>query len=234
MAGETFIVDAVRTRTGRYGGALASVRPDDLAATAVKALVERSPKLDPERIDDVFFGNSNGAGEENRDVARMAVLLAGLPTNVPGATVNRLCGPGMEAAVEAGRAIAVGDASVCIAGGVESMSRAPHVMLKAERPYGRTPPETASTTIGWRLVNPNMPDGYTTSLGEGAEILAGKYSISREEQDEFAVGSHRAAAAAWEEGRFGEEVVDVPGADLERDETIRPDTSMEKLATLEP
>jgi acetyl-CoA acetyltransferase family protein len=234
MAGETYILDAVRTRTGKYGGGLAAVRPDDLAATVVKALAERSPELDPGRIDDVVFGNSNGAGEENRDVARMAVLLAGLPTSVPGATVNRLCGSGMEAAVEASRAIAVGDASVCIAGGVESMSRAPHVMLKAEKPYDRTPPEVASTTLGWRLVNPKMPDGYTTSLGEGAEILADKYSISREEQDEFAVRSHRAAAAAWDEGRFDDEAVAVPEAELERDETIRPDSSMESLAKLKP
>ncbi|HEX4760891.1 MAG TPA: thiolase family protein [Thermoleophilaceae bacterium] len=231
---ETYILDAVRTRTGKYGGGLAGTRPDDLAATVVGALAGRSPELDPERIDDVFFGNSNGAGEENRDVARMAVLLAGLPTSVPGATVNRLCGSGMEAAVEASRAIALGDASVCIAGGVESMSRAPHVILKAEKPYDRTVPETASTTLGWRLVNPHMPEGYTTSLGEGAEILADQYSISRDEQDEFAVRSHRSAAAAWEEGRFADEVVDVPDTELERDETIRPDSSTEKLANLKP
>ena len=231
---DAFIVDAVRTRTGRYGGGLAEVRPDDLAATVVGALAERSPDLDPERIDDVFFGNSNGAGEENRDVARMAVLLAGLPVTVPGATVNRLCGSGMEAAVEASRAIAVGDASVCIAGGVESMSRAPHVILKAQKPFDRTPPEVASTTLGWRLVNPAMPDVYTTSLGEGAEILADRYSISREAQDTYAVRSHTRAAAAWEEGRFDDEAVDVTDTELERDETIRPDSSMEKLAKLRP
>jgi acetyl-CoA acetyltransferase family protein len=232
--GEAFILDAVRTRTGKYGGGLAEVRPDDLAATVVGAIAERSPDLDPEAVDDVFFGNSNGAGEENRDVARMALLLAGLPTSIPGATVNRLCGSGMEAAVEASRAIEVGDASVAIAGGVESMSRAPHVVLKAERPFDRTPPEVASTTLGWRLVNPNMPDDYTTSLGEGAEILADKYSVSREAQDEFAVRSHRNAAAAWEEGRFQDEVVDVPDTELERDETIRPDSDVEKLAKLRP
>jgi acetyl-CoA acetyltransferase family protein len=231
---DAFIVDAVRTRTGRYGGGLAEVRPDDLAATVVGALAKRSPELDPERIDDVFFGNSNGAGEENRDVARMAVLLAGLPVTVPGATVNRLCGSGMEAAVEASRAIAVGDASVCIAGGVESMSRAPHVILKPERPFDRTPPEVASTTLGWRLVNPAMPEEFTASLGEGAEILADKYSISREAQDEYAVRSHTRAAAAWDEGRFADEAVDVTDIELERDETIRPDSSMEKLAKLRP
>jgi len=231
---DAFIVDAVRTRSGRYGGGLAGVRPDDLAATVVGALAERSPDLDPEGIDDVFFGNSNGAGEENRDVARMAVLLAGLPVSVPGATVNRLCGSGMEAAVEASRAIAVGDASVCIAGGVESMSRAPHVVLKSDKPFDRTPPEVASTTLGWRLVNPAMPEDYTTSLGEGAEILADKYSVSREAQDEYAVRSHTRAAAAWDEGRFDDETVDVPDTELERDETIRPDSSMEKLAKLRP
>jgi acetyl-CoA acetyltransferase family protein len=231
---ETFILDAVRTRTGKYGGGLAGVRPDDLAALAVRGLVERSPDLDPERIDDVFFGNSNGAGEENRDVARMAALLAGLPTSVPGATVNRLCGSGMEAAVEANRAIAVGDASVAIAGGVESMSRAPYVMLKPEQPFDRTDQKLHSTTLGWRLVNPEMPGEYTTSLGEGAEILADKYSISREAQDEFAVRSHKRAATAWEEGRFADEVVDVPDTELERDETIRPDSAVEKLAKLRP
>ena len=232
--GEVYILDGVRTPTGRYGGALAGVRPDDLAARVLESLLERNGGLDPERIDDVFFGNANGAGEENRDVARMAVLLAGLPVTVPGATVNRLCGSGMEAAVEASRAIAVGDASVCIAGGVESMSRAPHVILKAQKPFDRTPPGVASTTLGWRLVNPAMPDVYTTSLGEGAEILADRYSISREAQDTYAVRSHTRAAAAWEEGRFDDEAVDVTDTELERDETIRPDSSMEKLAKLRP
>ena len=182
----------------------------------------------------MFFGNSNGAGEENRDVARMAVLLAGLPTSVPGATVNRLCGSGMEAAVEASRAIAVGDASVCIAGGVESMSRAPYVMLKAERPYDRGDQQLHSTTLGWRLVNPNMPEEFTTSLGEGAEILADKYSVSREAQDEYAVRSHTRAAAAWDKGRFSDEAVDVPDTEIERDETIRADSTVEKLAKLRP
>jgi acetyl-CoA acetyltransferase family protein len=231
---DAFILDAVRTRTGKYGGGLAGVRPDDLAATVVGALAQRSPDLDPDVIDDVFFGNSNGAGEENRDVARMAVLLAGLPTSIPGATVNRLCGSGMEAAVEASRAIALGDASVAIAGGVESMSRAPYVMLKPEKPFDRTDQQLHSTTLGWRIVNPEMPDEYTTSLGEGAEILADKYSITREAQDEFAVRSHKRAAAAWDEGRFDDEVVDVPDTELERDETIRADSDVEKLAKLRP
>jgi acetyl-CoA acetyltransferase family protein len=234
MAAEVYIVDALRTPTGRYGGALADVRPDDLAARVVGALLERSPGLDPERIDDVFFGNANGAGEENRNVARMAALLAGLPTSTPGATVNRLCGSGMEAAVEANRAIAVGDASICIAGGVESMSRAPWVVMKPEKAYARTDATLVSTTLGWRLVNPNMPEEWTVSLGEGAEILAERYEIPRAAQDQFALKSHQRAAAAWERGAYADETVDVPGVELPRDEPIREDTSLEKLATLKP
>jgi acetyl-CoA acetyltransferase family protein len=234
MAREVDIIDAVRTPTGRYGGALAAVRPDDLAARVVGAIAERNPGLDPERIDDVYFGNANGAGEENRDVARMAVLLAGLPTAVPGATVNRLCGSGMEATVEANRAIAVGDASICISGGVESMSRAPWVVMKPENGYMRSDHTLVSTTLGWRLVNPNMPEKWTVSLGEGAEILADEYEISRPSQDQFALKSHQRAAAAWERGAYGEETVEVPGVDLEHDEPIREDTSLEKLAKLKP
>jgi acetyl-CoA acetyltransferase family protein len=232
--GETYIVDAVRTPTGRYGGALAGVRPDNLAARVVGALTERNPGLDPELIDDVFFGNANGAGEENRDVARMAVLLAGLPTSVPGVTVNRLCGSGMEATVEANRAIATGDASICIAGGVESMSRAPWVVMKPEQGYSRTDSTLVSTTLGWRLVNPDMPEGWTVSLGEGAEILADRYAVSREAQDEFALGSHARAASAWDRGAYAEETVSVPDVELERDEPIRSDSSLEKLARLRP
>jgi acetyl-CoA acetyltransferase family protein len=232
--GAVYILDAVRTPTGRYAGALAGVRPDDLAARVVGAVAERSPDLDPERIDDVFFGNSNGAGEENRDVARMAILLAELPTSIPGVTVNRLCGSGLEATVEASRAVAVGDASVCIAGGVESMSRAPWVLQKPERPFARQHETLHSTTLGWRLVNPEMPDKWTVSLGEGAEILADQYEISRAAQDEFALRSHQRAAAAWERGDYHDEVVEVPGVELERDEPIRPDTSIEKLAELKP
>jgi acetyl-CoA acetyltransferase family protein len=234
MPGETYIVDAVRTPTGRYGGALAGVRPDDLAARVIGALIERSPALDPERIDDVCFGNANGAGEENRDVARMAGLLAGLPTSVPGATVNRLCGSGMEAAVGANRAIAVGDASICIAGGVESMSRAPWVVMKPEQGYARTDQTLVSTTLGWRLVNPEMPEGWTVSLGEGAEILADRYEVSRDAQDEFALRSHERAASAWERGAYAAETVAVPDVELERDEPIRSDSSLEKLARLRP
>jgi len=234
VSGDVYILDAVRTPTGRHGGALAGVRPDDLAAHVVGQLVGRSPELDRERIDDVFFGNSNGAGEENRDVARMAVLLAGLPTSVPGTTVNRLCGSGMEAAVEASRAIATGDASICVAGGVESMSRAPWVLTKPERGFPRNHETLHNTTLGWRLVNPRMPDEWTVSLGEGAEVLADRYGISREAQDEFALRSHRKAAAAWERGAFADEVVTVPDTELERDEGIRADASLEKLAKLRP
>src|SRR3954453_14963132 len=234
MAGDVYIVAAVRTPTGRYGGAPAGGRPDDLAARVVGAIAERSPGLDPERIDDVFFGNSNGAGEENRDVARMAVLLAGLPTSVPGATVNRLCGSGMEAAVEANRAIAVGDASIAIAGGVESMSRAPWVVPKPEKGYARTDQTMVSTTLGWRLVNPNMPGQWTVSLGKGAELVAQIYEIPREAQDQFALQSHQCAAAAWDRGAYADETVDVEGVELERDEPIRADTSLEKLAKLKP
>ncbi|MDK1476802.1 thiolase family protein [Streptomyces sp. 549] len=231
---DVYVVDAVRTPVGRYGGALSGVRPDDLAAHVVRALVDRSPALDPERIDDVVLGNANGAGEENRNVARMAVLLAGLPVSVPGATVNRLCASGMEAVVQAARAIAVGDASVVIAGGVESMSRAPWVVPKPERAFPAAAPETHSTTLGWRLVNTRMRPEWTVSLGEGAEQVADKHKISREEQDAFALASHRKAAQAWERGDYDDEVVPVDGTDLTRDESIRATTTAEALAKLKP
>ena len=231
---EVFVLDTVRTPVGRHGGALAGVRPDDLAAHVLRALLERNRRLDPARIDDVFLGNGNGAGEENRNVARMASLLAGLPTSVPGVTVNRLCGSGLEAVIEANRAIALGDASLCIAGGVESMSRAPWVVLKPERPFARGDAAMASTTLGWRLVNPAMPPEWTVSLGEGAEILADKYGIDRGRQDEFALRSHRLAHQGWERGALAEEVAPVEGTGLVRDEGIRPDASLEKLATLRP
>ena len=228
-----YIYDAVRTPFGRYGGALARVRPDDLGAHVVRALLGRAPKLDPTAIDDVLFGNANGAGEDNRDVARMAVLLAGLPTSVPGATVNRLCGSSLEATIQAARAVETGDAGVVLVGGVESMSRAPWVMLKPERAFPAADSELYSTTLGWRMVNPEMPEQWTISLGESAEKLAGIYGISRTEQDEFALRSHRLAARAYEDGVMSE-VVAVPGVDLERDEGIRADTSLEKLAKLKP
>jgi acetyl-CoA acetyltransferase family protein len=228
-----YIVDAVRTPFGRYGGALARVRPDDLAAHAVKALLERLPALDPELLDDVLFGDANGAGEDNRNVARMAVLLAGLPTGVPAATVNRLCGSSLDAAMQASRQIETGDASLVLVGGVESMSRAPWVMLKPEHGFERAPAELHSTTLGWRMVNPQMPDRWTVALGASAERLAGAYGVTREAQDEFALRSHRRAASAWDSG-FYDWVVPVPGTELDRDEGIRADTSLEKLAKLKP
>lgn len=231
---DVYVVDAVRTPFGRYGGALAGVRPDDLAAGALRALLDRSPDLDPGRIDDVLLGNANGAGEENRDVARMAALLAGLPVTVPGATINRLCGSGMEAVVQAARAIALGDASIAVAGGVESMSRAPWVLPKPERAFPAKDQQLYSTTLGWRMVNPRMPAEWTVPLGESAELVGAKYAVTREAQDAFALASHRNAARAWREGRYAGEVVPVEGVDLPRDEGIRDDTSLEALARLRP
>jgi acetyl-CoA acetyltransferase family protein len=234
VSAEVFVLDTVRTPVGRHGGALAGTRPDDLAAHVLRQLLARHPALDPAEVDDVVLGNGNGAGEENRDVARMAALLAGLPTSVPGVTVNRLCGSGLEAAVQAGRAIALGEASLVVAGGVESMSRAPWVLPKPERPYAKGDATLASTTLGWRLVNPAMPASWTVSLGEGAELLADKFGIDRDRQDAFAVRSHRLAHAAWERGVLAEEVAPVGGTGLDRDEGIRPDTSLERLAALKP
>jgi acetyl-CoA acetyltransferase family protein len=228
-----FVVDAMRTPIGKIGGGLAPVRPDDLAATVVRALVERTG-VDPAAIGDVHFGNTNGAGEENRNVGRMATLLAGLPPSVPGVTENRLCGSGLEAVAAASREIAVGDVEVCIAGGVESMSRAPWVVPKPERGYERGDRTMVSTTLGWRLVNPAMPEQWTVPLGEGAEILAERYEIGRPVQDEFALRSHERAAAAWRHGRFADEVVPVPGAALDRDESVRGDTGLDALARLRP
>jgi acetyl-CoA acetyltransferase family protein len=228
---DVHIVDAVRTPFGKYGGALSGVRPDDLAAHVVRRLVERTPGLDPARIDDVFFGNANGAGEDNRDVARMAVLLAGLPVTVPGATVNRLCGSGLEAVIQAWRAIAVGDASIVLAGGVESMSRAPWVLPKPGRAFPPGGQELYSTTLGWRMVNPGMPPEWTVPLGEGAELIADRYGIGREQQDAFALASHEKAARAWADGAYDAEIVAYEG--IGRDESIR-DTSMEALARLKP
>ncbi|MET7519993.1 acetyl-CoA C-acyltransferase [Streptomyces sp. NPDC005480] len=231
---DVYVVDAVRTPIGRYGGALSGVRPDDLAAGVLRALVDRSPALDPSRIDDVIFGNANGAGEDNRDVARMAVLLAGLPVTVPGATVNRLCGSGMEAVVQAARAVALGDASVAVAGGVESMTRAPWVLPKPDRAFPAGHQELHSTTLGWRMVNPRMPAQWTIPLGESAELIADKYHITRQEQDAFALASHQKAASAWKDGAYDAEVVPVDGVELTRDEGIRDNTSLEALARLKP
>ena len=228
---EAFVYEAVRTPFGRFGGALAAVRPDDLAAGTLRALLDRVGGLDPAAIDDVLLGAANGAGEDNRNVARMALLLAGFPTTVTGATVNRLCGSSLEAAIQATRAIRCGDASLVIAGGVESMSRAPWVLLKPSRAYPAADETLYSTTLGWRMVNAMMPERWTISLGESAEKLAGIYKISREAQDAFALRSHRLAAEAFDEGVLSE-VVSVPGVELTRDESIRSDTSLEKLGGL--
>ncbi|HWV86995.1 MAG TPA: thiolase family protein [Capillimicrobium sp.] len=230
---ESYVIDAIRTPIGRYGGALSGVRPDDLAAHVVKTIVERS-HVDPDHLDDVFFGDANGAGEDNRDVARMAVLLAGLPTSIPGVTMNRLCGSGLEAAIDASRAVETGDASLTIAGGVESMSRAPWVLLKPAKGFPAGHETLHSTTLGWRMVNPRMDERWTIPLGESAEILADRYGISREAQDAFALKSHQRAHAAWEAGFYDDHVVPLPDSELTRDEGIRPDTSLEKLAKLKP
>jgi acetyl-CoA acetyltransferase family protein len=231
---EPFIVDAVRLPVGRYGGGYAAVRPDDLAAAVLRQLVGRSPELDPAAIDDVYLGASNGAGEDNRNAARMAVLLAGLPTSVPGATVNRLCGSGLEAVVAASRAIAVGDAAICLAGGAESMTRAPWVQLKPDRPHPQAAETLHSTTLGWRMVNPAMPAAWTISLGEAAELLAERHGVTREAQDLFALASHHKAVQAWDEGRFSEEVVLMPGTAVQRDESVRSNTSLDALSSLPP
>ena len=230
----SFVFDAVRTPFGRFGKSLAGVRPDDLAAHTIRAMLARHPELDPARIDDVILGDANQAGEDNRNVARMAGLLAGLPTSVPGVTVNRLCGSSLESVIQASRAVESGDADLVLAGGVESMSRAPWVLLKPERPYPAGSETLHSTTLGWRMVNPEMPAAWTIPLGETAEILAERYDIGREEQDAFAVRSHRNAASAWDAGIYDGEVVPLPGSALVRDEGIRADATLESLAPLAP
>ncbi|MFE2040674.1 thiolase family protein [Streptomyces sp. NPDC059477] len=238
---DVYIVDAVRTPIGRYNGALAPVRPDDLAAHAIRALLDRTPELDPSRIEDVYFGNANGAGEENRNVGRMAALLAGLPTSVPGVTVNRLCASGLEAVIQAARAIAAGDASIALAGGVESMTRAPYVLPKSDRPFPAGHAELYSTTLGWRMVNPRMDPQWTVPLGESAELIADKHKITREQQDEFALASHRKAAAAQGAGLFDAELapVGIPRRKGEpvvfaADESVRADASLAAMAGLKP
>jgi acetyl-CoA acyltransferase len=235
---EAYLCDAIRTPVGRYGGALAAVRPDDLAAHVLKTLLERNPQMDPAAIDDIYMGCANQAGEDNRNVARMSLLLAGLPDTVPGATVNRLCASGMEAVGGAARAIRTGEAELMLAGGVESMSRAPFVMAKATAAYSRAA-EMYDTTIGWRFVNKKLQEHYgTVSMPDTAENLARERSISREDQDQFAFWSQSKAAAAQADGRLAEEIaaVSVPQrkADpllVDRDEHPRP-TTLEKLATL--
>ncbi len=231
---DAFIVDAVRTPIGRHGGALAAVRPDDLAAHALRSLMARNPSVDPAFVEEVYFGAANGAGEDNRNVARMATLLAGLPISIPGATVNRLCGSGMEAVISAARTVLTGDADVCIAGGVESMTRAPWVVLKPAKGYTTTTETMWNTSLGWRMTNPLMPAEWAVSLGEGTEQLADKYTVSRDAQDAFAAASHVNAHAAWEAGHFDAESIPYPDLALVRDECIRPDSSVESLAKLKP
>lgn len=236
---EAFICDAVRTPIGRYAGGLSMVRPDDLAAIAIRAVMERNPGLDPAAVEDIILGCANQAGEDNRNVARMAGLLSGLPVDVPGATLNRLCGSGMDAVGTAARAIKAGEAEVMIAGGVESMSRAPFVMGKADTAFSRTA-KIEDTTIGWRFVNPLMKALHGThSMPETAENVAEDFSISRERQDAFALESQRRAAVAWAEGRFDAEIVPVSIPQrkgdpkvVSRDEHMRPDTKLEDLTRL--
>ncbi|MFI5711071.1 thiolase family protein [Kribbella sp. NPDC051620] len=238
-----YLLDAVRTPVGKLGGALAGGRPDDLAAATLRELLVRHPGLDPALIDDVFLGNANGAGEENRDVARMAALLAGYPTSVPGTTVNRLCGSGLEAAIQAARAIETGDASLVVAGGVESMSRAPWVLPKPDKAYPHGSVMAESTSLGWRLVNPRMPKEWTVSLGEATEQLADRYNVGREAQDLFALESHEKAGKAWAAGKFDAEIVPwehlapiLPKktTPLSRDESIRDGGTPEVMAKLKP
>ncbi len=223
---------AARTPFGRFGGALAQVRPDDLAAIALSGVLDKAPDLDPGRIGEVVWGNANGAGEDNRNVGRMAVLLAGLPVSVPATTVNRLCGSSLDAAMIASRLLESGDADVAVAGGVESMTRAPWVLPKPARGFPAGDVTAVSTTLGWRLVNERMPEEWTVSLGEANEQLADALAIPRIRQDEFAVASHQRAARAWQDGFYDDLVVPVPGVELRRDESIRDDTTPEKLAAL--
>ena len=237
---EAWIIDAVRSPIGRHGGALASVRPDDLAATVIRALLDRTG-FPARELSDVVFGCTNQAGEDNRNVARMALLRAGLPVEVPGQTVNRLCGSGLQAVVSAFHAIRAGEGTAFIAGGVESMSRAPFVMLKPERGYARGTPTVADTVLGWRFTNPRLPGEWTIGLGQTAEVVARAHEVGRAEQDAFAANSQAKAAAAIEAGRFDDEIVpvSVPGrrgdpVAVTRDEHPRPGTTVENLARLRP
>jgi len=239
---EVVIVDAVRTPIGKYKGALKSVRPDDLGAIVIKALLERNPNLPPEQIEDVIFGNANQAGEDNRNVARMSALLAGLPISVGGTTINRLCGSGLDAVIYAARSIAVGEGDIYIAGGTESMTRAPYVMGKPEVDFPRGSMELQDTTIGWRFTNKKLAEMYgAESMPQTAENVAKRCSITREEQDEFALRSQQRAEAAMENERFANEIVPVRFKDrkgnevvVTQDEHPRPDSSLEKLGKLKP
>lgn len=236
---DAYVVDILRTPIGKFGGALASVRPDDLAALVIKKLLERNPSLDPNQIEDVVFGAANQAGEDNRNVARMALLLAGLPASTGGVTVNRLCASGLQAIMDASRAILHGDGEVYVAGGVESMTRAPFVMAKSEEPFARKT-EIYDTTIGWRFINSKLSQlYYPYSMGETAENVAAKWNISREAQDQFALHSQQKYAQAHAAGKFKEELVSVSlskGKEnfiFDKDEYPR-ETSLEKLAALKP
>jgi 3-oxoadipyl-CoA thiolase len=241
MIREVFVIDAVRTPIGRYAGGLATVRPDDLAAHVIEALVRRIPSLAP-RLDHVIFGATNQAGEDNRNVARMAALIAGISYDVPAVTVNRLCGSGLEAVADAARMIAVGEADCVIAGGVESMTRAPFSMPKTASAFDRTPPPVYDTTLGWRYPNPRMAARFELiSMGETAENVAAKYGVSRADQDAFALESHRRATAAWAADSFAKEIVAVPVPQKKgdpvlfaKDECFRADASIESLAKLKP
>ncbi|KTS91124.1 beta-ketoadipyl CoA thiolase [Microbacterium testaceum] len=229
----SFVYDAVRTPFARHGKAFADVRPDDLAATVMASVVERTG-INPARIEDVIFGDANQAGEDNRNVARFGALLAGFPSSVPGTTINRLCGSSLDAVIQGSRAIEAGDADVILAGGVESMTRAPFVVEKSPRPFPAANQTMWNTSIGWRMTNPRLRKDWTISNGESAEKLAEIYGISREEQDAFAARSHRLAAAAWAAGTFDDEIVQVEGHALARDEGIRDDSTAEVLAGLRP
>ena len=229
-----FVYAAVRTPFGRFGGALAEVRPDDLAATAITGALAQAPRLDPAAIGDVVWGCANQAGEDNRNVGRMAVLLAGLPVSVPATTVNRLCGSSLDAAIIGSRTIESGDADVVLTGGVESMTRAPWVLPKPSRAFPAGNVTAVSTTLGWRLVNDLMPAEWTVSLGEANELLGERFSIGRDRQDEFAARSHELADAAWSAGFYEGLVVPVDGVELARDESIRPGSTADKLAGLKP
>lgn len=230
----SYLYAAARTPFGRFGGALADVRPDDLAAAALTGVLAQVPDLDPALVGDVVWGCANQAGEDNRNVGRMAALLAGLPTSVPATTVNRLCGSSLDAAIAASRTIETGDAEVVLAGGVESMTRAPWVLPKPSRAYPAGNLTAVSTTLGWRLVNERMPAEWTVSLGEANEMLAERFGVPRERQDAFAARSHELAAKAWADGFYDDLVVPVPGVDLDRDESIRPGSTVEKLSGLKP
>ena len=235
---DSYLYAAARTPFGRFSGALAGVRPDDLAACAVSGVLAKVPALDPAEIGDVVWGNANGAGEDNRNVGRMAVLLAGLPTSVPATTVNRLCGSSLDAALIASRTIETGDADIVLVGGVESMSRAPWVLPKPEWAYPAGDLSAVSTTLGWRLVNERMPKEWTVPLGEANEQLGDRFDIPRQRQDEYAVRSHDLADAAWKAGFYDDLVAPVAvnreGDTLDRDEGIRPGATVERLATLKP